>query len=746
MTHQSALRLKFHLVELWVVPGFMLMYYLFMLLGQPTPFSSLQGYLILLGACLLGYCHSLPMNWILIRPLNHYFRLESMPVSDQLSPLRQLRQKIFELPFRRALWSLERFLVMGLFGLLALVYILQQDLSSTRWYWLLTSIGLCGLLSAVWTFLAMERLSFIFHDQMHFSIEHRDLGPEFGRIFSIRTRILVILLIVLFLTVAVRSIIPFHFHSIGAFPVISQSVIFAHIFGAFLYLSIIIVVLGCFFSNNLKMSLRRLQASMIKAESGNLGSRTPVCTLDEVGQLAICFNTALKSLSEIFGKVKDVSNSVALVAERLSNSSLAMSEGIELQASSTDTTTSSMSEMQSSITEVADSINFLFNETESTSSSIMEMAASIEQVAVNIESLSNSVDTTSSSIEEMNASIKQVAENAITLNRTALDLYRDIEKIIQIITEVEQWALESSKLSNNVTQDAEKGSQAVQQTIQGMEEIHKFFQISGQVIQNFSERSEQIGSIVNVIDDVSSQTNLLALNAAIISAQAGEHGKEFAVVADEIRDLAEKATVSTKEINHLIKNAQQEAFNAVKTMEDGARLVADGVKMSHRAGDVLQLITQSSINSAKMTSQIEEATIEQVDLSREISKTIDQLKMMSDQLARATKEQKIGSSQIMREAENMLDMAQLVRNATEKQADESHSISKAVADVKKMVERIQIATNQQKSGSQSVIEAVEVFKDITLKNVDSMVEIDKAVDTLSGQVISLEDQISRFRL
>jgi len=742
MIDMSRIKLNYFLGELWVLPGAVLTAYSFIQLGLPGLSASAATFVIPLMAFIIGYTHSLHLNWSLMKTVPHCFTDAASLNTDTIADLNTLRGNIFKLPFLRAFWAFERFFVAASLSLISFLVLDKSVFSWTTFLWAFIAIILAAVLSAILVFFALERLCVRLHELLPDDYNQFQLSRRIS--LTISQRLLILLLLQFLLAVMLFGVFPLHTMT----SLTSVSDLFRHnminLVISFFLLSGLTLIFVRAVALGIHSSIETLRYSMNQAEHGDLGIRAAVHSTDEIGLLAIRFNQTMKALSDIFGRVKNVSDSVALVADRLSTSTVIMSEGVELQATSTDTTASSMSEMQASISEVADSINYLFNETEHTSGSILEMAASIEQVAENIESLSSSVDTTSSSIEEMNATIKQVAENAVVLNRTALDLYQSIDKIILIITEVEEWAIESSKLSNNVTVDAEKGSDAVQQTIEGMEKIHKFFQLSGEVIQNFAERSEQIGNIVNVIDDVSSQTNLLALNAAIISAQAGEHGKEFAVVADEIRDLAEKATLSTKEINHLIKSVQGEALMAVKTMEDGARLVAEGVKMSHRAGEVLTQITQSSIKSASMTSQIEEATIEQASRSRDIAQTLDNLKVMSDQLAKATKEQKIGISQIMREAENMRDMTQLVRSATEKQATESRSISQAISDVKLMVERIRIATTQQKSGSKSILEAVEIFKDITLKNVDSMVEMDKAVDTLSSQVKSLETQVSRF--
>ena len=122
-----------------------------------------------------------------------------------------------------------------------------------------------------------------------------------------------------------------------------------------------------------------------------------------------------------------------------------------------------------------------------------------------------------------------------------------------------------------MVKSAENGQAKVRQTIEGMNEIREATETAEQVIKSLGRRTKEIGAIVDVIDDVADETNLLALNAAIIAAQAGEHGRAFSVVADEIKDLADRVLASTKEIGTLISAVQEESGNAIGAIEKGTR-------------------------------------------------------------------------------------------------------------------------------------------------------------------------------
>ncbi|MCB0874544.1 MAG: hypothetical protein KDC36_14310, partial [Thermoleophilia bacterium] len=172
-----------------------------------------------------------------------------------------------------------------------------------------------------------------------------------------------------------------------------------------------------------------------------------------------------------------------------------------------------------------------------------------------------------------------------------------LELLSGSVRQVESNARESHGLSEATAQKAAHGVSAVQETVGGMQEIQVSFRGLDTIISSLSSKSESIGEVVKVIESVVEQTNLLALNAAIISSQAGEHGRAFAVVADEIRNLAERTAASTREIADLIESVQGGVFDAVAAMGQGATRVERGVELSNEAGRILREIGESAQQS-----------------------------------------------------------------------------------------------------------------------------------------------------
>jgi len=249
-----------------------------------------------------------------------------------------------------------------------------------------------------------------------------------------------------------------------------------------------------------------------------------------------------------------------------------------------------------------------------------------------------------------------------------------------------------------------------------------------------------------VIDEVANQTDLLSLNAAIIASQAGEHGRAFAVVAEQVKSLAERTAQSTRKISDLIISVQGEVSNAVGAMGVGRERVKKGVVLSDAAGEVLKGIIDSSHQSTQMVSEIVQATGEQVKDIAQVENAVGQVKAMVREINRSTHEQENASREITKLVEQIRGLGQEVKRSTYEQSKGSKLITNAMEDVTTMIDQIVSSTEDQGRGSEQINHALQVFREVTSESSMRTEERKSMVGTLFSRRQQLEREIGRFNL
>jgi methyl-accepting chemotaxis protein len=488
-----------------------------------------------------------------------------------------------------------------------------------------------------------------------------------------------------------------------------------------------------------------MKRAAMRMSEFDLTGRTERLTDDELGELSDALNGIVENMHGVLGRVQGVTDSLTVVAERVHSTSQVVAQASASTATSVDQTSSSMAEMLASLKGIAEDIETLARSAEESSSSILEMAATNDEVTANIGSLASSVEETTTAIEEMTYSIKEVARNVEGLSAAAEETSSAMNQMDVSISQVEMNANETARLSEQVSLDAKSAGEALGKTIEGIDNIRESSRVAADVIEALGEKISKIGSILEVIDEVADQTNLLALNAAIIAAQAGEHGKGFAVLAEEIKDLAERTGTSTKEIADLIASVQEESRNAIGAMEKGVRRVDEGVRLAGEADVALRQILDSAGKSTQMVKAIARATVEQSRGSKQVTDAISRIAETVQEIARATAEQARGSEQIMRSAERMKIITKHVERSSQEQARGSKQITRAIESISEMVQRLNGAQKEQTKGAEQVMLAVENIKDATDRQGAAVRELELSVETLSEQAEVLRNEVRRFR-
>ncbi len=245
--------------------------------------------------------------------------------------------------------------------------------------------------------------------------------------------------------------------------------------------------------------------------------------------------------------------------------------------------------------------------------------------------VSDAIASTASASEEITASTAEIANGSHELSQQTTEVASAVEEMTKTILETTKNIIHATNVSKGYGNIATEGGKAVNETIQGMNRIYEVVRKSSDTVQQLGKSSEQIGEIIQVIDDIADQTNLLALNAAIEAARAGEQGRGFAVVADEVRKLAERTTKATKEIATMIKQIQKDTEGAVVSMEEGTKEVEKGKQLADKAGESLKQIISGASEVVDIITQVAAASEEQSAASEQISKNIEMISNVTQQ-------------------------------------------------------------------------------------------------------------------
>src|SRR5208282_5981445 len=394
-------------------------------------------------------------------------------------------------------------------------------------------------------------------------------------------------------------------------------------------------------------------------QSGDLEHNIDIQGTDEIGQLARTCDSMVKYLEEMASVAEAVAggNLALEVRPRSANETLAnaftrMVEGLRgLVRNVRDAAT----QVASSSSQVASSSDESARNSLQTSSAIDEVTSTMHEMSVNVQNMVKSTQTQASSVSETSASIDQMV--------TSIQRVADTAKVLLDI-------------SNRSREEVHNGIGTMEKATDGLNRINTTINSSGEIIGALGQRADDIGKIIEVIDDLAEQTNLLALNAAIEAARAGEHGLGFAVVADEVRKLAEKSAQSTKEISELIQSIQKEARKAVENMEKSTTIVNEGLNLGQELNAALRKISNVVTEVYKFAQEIGAATNEQSHGSSQIARATTRLNEITHEINSAVEEQACGAQAVVQAMERMRELVQASTSSSTELAASSDQMSK----------------------------------------------------------------------
>ena len=394
-------------------------------------------------------------------------------------------------------------------------------------------------------------------------------------------------------------------------------------------------------------------------DTGDLDQSIDIHRTDEVGVLADNFNKMIVHLKEM------ASVSAAIAEGQLS---------VAVQPRSPQDT------MASAFARMTHGLRALVRQVRDSASQVASGAgqmasASDESAKVSVQAAS-AIDEVTSTMHEMSINVQNVVKNTQVQSSSVAETSASIDEMVTSIQRVADTAKLLVEISHRSREEAKMGMSTMDKATEGLNRTSQSIQSSAEIIDALGRRADDIGKIVEVIDDLAEQTNLLALNAAIEAARAGEHGLGFAVVAEEVRKLAEKSTQSTKEISDLIEGIQKEAREAVENMEKSTTMVQEGLLLNKDLSVALDKISDVVSEVYKFSQEIGAATTEQSNGSAQIAKATNRLTDITQEINSSVEEQATGAQAVVRAMERMREMVQQSTSSSTELAAAAEQMSK----------------------------------------------------------------------
>lgn len=422
------------------------------------------------------------------------------------------------------------------------------------------------------------------------------------------------------------------------------------------------LILGLIIAKKITAPLKSLVDATKQVAEGNLTVKINNPSKDELGKLSESISYMVNNISNIIQLVMSASKSIYVSSHEL---------------------TATSEEIEKTTEQVALAIG-----------QVAEGAAEQSKTAVDVHGM----------MEQTTRSMQDIAEDAKENSTIVAEASDVVFQTVSALDNVNESAIAVSKAAENSSEAAKKGQSVVGKTVEGMERINISTTNSAEKIQLLGQRSQRIGEIIEVIDDIAEQTNLLALNAAIEAARAGEHGKGFAVVADEVRKLAEKSANATKEISTLIENIQSGVEEAALSMNVGTEEVKKGAQLAEEAGTALKQIL---IATEKVVDQIQQVT----SVAGKMKSDTVKIREVVDKVAQT---------------------AQNNRNSSEKVASDTQQVLKAIDDITAIAQETAASTEEVSASAEQQTASIQ--------------EVTIAAQRLTDMAYSLSDMVSRFKV
>lgn len=405
------------------------------------------------------------------------------------------------------------------------------------------------------------------------------------------------------------------------------------------------IVIAFTLTRSISRPVRAVAEAALRLADGDLTiERLSVTSRDEIGDMAGAFNRMVDNVRDVIEQIRETSRTLSDNGERL----------LGVANESADAT----GQIAAAVNEVAQGTGVQVRQAQEARDSMEQLRTAIDQIAAGAQEQAQRAEQTSRSLEQMAQYIEQVTASA----------------------------QEVADASGRGAERARAGEDAVARVVEGMEQIRSSVTGVARRMDELGDFSRQIGQIVDMISDIADQTNLLALNAAIEAARAGEHGRGFGVVAEEVRQLAERSAESTREIGQLIGNIQAAVDAAISDMEAGTAQVATGTELAGNAREALDEIMEAIEATDNLAQNISEAAAQMAEASPAMLSAMADMASVTEENTAATEEMAASSDQVMRAMDEVASISEQTAAGTEQVSASTEEINAAAEEMKQSMQ------------------------------------------------------------